>query len=700
MAKEQSELFKAEEAYLKETLDFIESYIAFLENDMQKREAENQELKQTAYETSLELAEEDSNKQYDSAVIQNTLHENYNFIREEKALLQVLKKLYPRPYFGHISFQFSDEDKPSEIYIGLKDLLDTENYKQYVVDWRAPVANLYYNDDHLGRVSYDTKTRTIVGDLLAKYQIQIEDAELINVLDTKTRINDELLQEVLSEMSSATMENIVATIQAEQNRIIRAEPRRTLIVQGVAGSGKTSIALHRAAYLLYLNEDLRAEDMLLISPSASFANYISKVLPSLGERNVYTDNINDLMQAELGDDFMRFKDYKFVPATQEKLNIFSRSEIPQYVDEFVKIFENAVFRPQDIEIEDEFYLSSKEILRLYKLNYGHHELYQRKDLILNHIKDLINDKTIFAEYKEELETKLNSMFAIDDIELVFKVFLNWLKQSKGISLDYFAEPLDRVDLGLLTLLKIKLYGKSDTTWVKHLIIDEMQDLSFVEHEILRILYHSPRTILGDENQAVKFPLEAAYVDKLANIYKKDSLKVETFRLNKTYRSTIEISDFSKKIISADYIQAIDRHGEEVELIELAPDENEKLLKDIYKTLLAWRERGLHTAAVISNNPEELANFEAQLKDLMHKDQEHKDLHLNHYLKESKDFAVTICDIENSKGIEFDGVIILNANQANYNSELDKTKLYVATTRPLHLLKIYTLGQKSKFLEFA
>ena len=117
MAKEQSKLFKAEEAYLKETLDFIESYIAFLENDMQKREAENQELKQTAYETSLELAEEDSNKQYDSAVIQNTLHENYNFIREEKALLQVLKKLYPRPYFGHISFQFSDEDKPSEIYI-------------------------------------------------------------------------------------------------------------------------------------------------------------------------------------------------------------------------------------------------------------------------------------------------------------------------------------------------------------------------------------------------------------------------------------------------------------------------------------------------------------------------------------------------------------------------------------------------------
>lgn len=700
--KNYDELFAKEEAYLEETLNYLRERISYLVKNNLRREEESIELKKMAYDQGLEMRETDGNSHFDSSMVQNELRELAEIIYYQSTEYQLLSRLYNRPFFGHIDFKFDGDEETNEIYIGLKDIVDTDQLKQYAVDWRAPIANLYYDYNESGPASYINNENEITGQLENKFQLVVEKAKLKSVLDTAEQINDEVLQMILSQMGTAGMRNIVETIQAQQNEIIRSEMNRTILVQGVAGSGKTSIALHRAAYLLYLNKHMQAEDMILISPSASFVAYIASVLPSLGERNISYMTMEDLIRDELSDAFGRYETYNFEEATREKLQALSEFNLIDEIDEFVEFFTDAVFTPKSIKLDEELVISAGQISRMYKHNFSFIPSFAREAEMLAQINENVLSNEQFQEHQEQITEELSEMYLVKTLDKVYRIFTAWLIENKGYSADLFVEKqeetFDKVDLGLMALIKVKLYGKSDTDWVKHLIVDEMQDLLPVEHELLKLLFSSPRTVLGDENQAVRYELPEDFLNKLTELYKKDKFRVETFRLDKSYRSTSEITNFSKKIINVNSIQAIDRHGEEVQIVELAEGQDKELAKEIYQTLLSWRAKGFNNAAVVAKDKDELLFFKEELNRLMSEDSDSDNFVLNTYLRDEDEFAVTLTDIAGSKGIEFDGVIILNANKNNYNTNLDRTKLYVACTRPLHELKIYSLGELSEFLD--
>lgn len=695
-------LFQDELNYLNETLAYIEQRLEYLLSNNERRENESREIMREAYAEGLELKEEDGNGHFDSSMVQNELRQQAEVISAQKAETVVLQNLYKRPYFAHIDFKFGEEDEAEAVYIGLKDIIDLDNFRQYAVDWRAPIADLYYNYKELGPVSFMSKDQEIKGEILAKYQLLIEKAKLINVLDTSEQINDEVLQIALSKMGSATMKNIVETIQAEQNKIIRAEPNRTLIVQGVAGSGKTSIALHRAAYLIYLMPDIEAADMLLISPSISFANYIASVLPSLGERNISYATLESIEQLEISDVNSRFSDYNFVPSTREKMEIFSQFGVVDYIYEFTDFIENAIFTAKAIELDNEVYVKQNTIDNLFRQNYKFLPVFARNNSILQHVEDIIGNKNLFDEKKDEIQNQINSMYVLDNLSNIYSVFAKWLESEKQISSAYFdPSNMDEIDLSILALLKILLYGASDSDWVKHVIVDEMQDLLPTDHEVIRLLFTCPRTILGDENQAVRYELDKNYLEQLEELYTRDKLRVESFTLNRSYRSTAQITNFAKNIIESDTILALSRDGEEVQIVEVKEETKEQAEQKrdelIYKDLLKLREEEYNTVAVIAKDKNELNRFKQSLKSIMAADTANKDILLNSFLREEEEFAATLCDIAGSKGIEFDAVILLNASDEQYNSELDRTKLYVACTRPLHNLKLYSIGDKSRFI---
>lgn len=695
-------LFQDELNYLNETLAYIEQRLEYLLQNNERRENESRELMREAYAEGLELKEEDGNGHFDSSMVQNELRQQAEVISAQKVETVELQNLYKRPYFAHIDFKFENEDEAEPIYIGLKDIIDLDNFQQYSVDWRAPIADLYYNYKELGPVSFMSKDQEIKGELVAKYQLLIEKAKLINVLDTSEQINDEVLQIALSKMGSATMKNIVETIQAEQNKIIRAEPNRTLIVQGVAGSGKTSIALHRAAYLIYLMANIEAADMLLISPSISFANYIASVLPSLGERNISYATLESIEQLEISDVNSRFSDYNFIPSSREKMEVFSKFEIVDYIYEFTDFLESAIFSPKAIELDKEEYVKQSTIDNLFRQNYKFLPVFARNNSILQHVEDIIGNKDLFNEKKDEIQKQINSMYVLDNLSNIYSVFAKWLESEKQIDSTCFdPSKMDEIDLSILALLKILLYGASDSDWVKHVIVDEMQDLLPTDHETIRLLFTCPRTILGDENQAVRYELDKNYLEQLEELYSRDKLRVESFTLNKSYRSTAQITNFARNIIESDTILALSRDGKEVEVVEVkeATQAQAEQKRDelIYKDLLKLRDEEYNTVAVIAKDKQELNKFKRNLKDIMAADTANKDILLNSFLREEAEFAATLCDIAGSKGIEFDAVILLNASDKQYNSELDRTKLYVACTRPLHNLKLYAIGDKSRFI---
>lgn len=695
----QKALFQREQTYLKKVLSYIDQRRLYLESNTRKRVEESHELKENAWEEHVELSAVGSNGQMDSAFVQDELGRNEKAIQEQEKERKLLTKLRKSPYFGHITFRYlsDEEEEPGEYYIGLKDIIDTERFTHYVIDWRSPLATVYYNVTELGPVTFLNREKRISGELLAKYQVMVHDSQLIRVLNTEDQVVDEILQMVLGSMSSAKMKAIAHTLQKEQNQIIRTELNRTLIIQGVAGSGKTSIALHRAAYMMYLDPKMKADNILLVSPSESFSAYISAVLPNLGEENVPSLTISQILRQEIAEVEERYLDYNFLAATPDRWSLMSQFDWVYWVDEFVSFLSDNVFVPHDIELK---YLKvpSQLLHQLYHINYKYLPPFRRKEAILKHLGDLIYNPQDYQQAVEPLQQELNSMYLVSDLRRAYDVFARWAVEEKHVEPEVFtAGNLYETDLDLLALLKVSLYGPSDSSWVRHLIVDEMQDLSVMAHEVLRRVYPCPRTLLGDVNQAIRFPLGDNYLQRLQNLYKRDAMKTEFHELRVSYRSTLEITEFAREILQDQSILPLERHGEPVEVKRFAVSATDDEFTYIYRKLLSWRESGFRTAAVICKTTEEAQDLRDRLSAHMEQDSFNESLILTDYLKEEHAFSVTICDVITAKGIEFDAVIVRNCSAQNYSGGVDRVALYVAATRPLHELCLTVLGEASLFL---
>ena len=604
-----------------------------------------------------------------------------------------IEKLLDSPYFGRIDFSEDGEKDRKPVYIGIYSFFDEKENLNIIHDWRAPVSSMYY-DFELGKAFYEAPSGKIKGEVLLKRQYRIRKGKMEFMLENSLNIHDNILQEELSKASDEKMKNIVATIQRDQNAIIRNETSRVLIIQGVAGSGKTSIALHRIAFLLYLfRENLSSKEILIISPNKVFADYISNVLPELGE-----ERIPEMGMEELAHKVLENK-YKF-QTFAEQVNRLLEKPDDAYInrikfkadfnflgklDEYVNHVNNNFFEPTDIWIKKNFV--PQWFIRERWEGYHRLPLMKRFAEITRDIEDNIR-----IYYKYEIETQerneirkaVTAMFRTTSIRELYREFYNWLGKP-----DLFKTAsrsvLEYADVFPLIYLKIRLEGYKAFEDVKHLLVDEMQDYTPVQYAVLSRLFPCKKTILGDAAQSVN-PFSSSSAEEIRRVFP----EADSVKLLKSYRSTYEISRFAQKISPSDEFVAIERYGENPVVVAC------KSVSEEHAQIKSWvedfRKSYEHQSlGIICKTPKQADILYAALSE--------KGIPTALITSESAAFSqgVVITTVHMSKGLEFDRVIVPQANTSNYNSAVDKSMLYIACTRAMHRLFVSCAGKITGFL---
>lgn len=602
-----------------------------------------------------------------------------------------LIRLKDTAYFGRIDFKEGNGNALKNIYVGVHNFQDNETSKNLVFDWRAPISSLFY-DFELGEAHYETQSGIVSGNISLKRQFRIRKGEMEYMLDTDLTIHDEVLQKELNQASSAKMKNIVATIQKEQNAIIRNEEAHHLIIQGVAGSGKTSIALHRIAFLLYRFKDtITSEDILIISPNKVFASYISNVLPELGEEKVAETSMEEIA-SEILDYQVEFQTFfeqvaelleKNDPKHIERIQFKSSSEILRKLDEYVNHLENEGFEVKDIFVKGKpvpawFIRESFERYKRMPL------LKRFNEVVREVVENVFKHYGIEIQYKDrtDLHTAIRKMFPSYSPRLLYKGFYQWLgkpellKTKKGNTYEWS-------DVYAFIYLKKRLEGLKPNNKVKHLVIDEMQDYSAVQYRILSLLYNCKKTILGDINQSVN-PFSSSHLSTIEKVFS----GATTMTMLKSYRSTYEITEFNKRISQKTDVVAIERHGEEPKIIlcKNAAAESAQI-----KMLISdFEKSGFNSLGIICKT-------QKQANDLYETFNIDFNINLLNAISVAFGSGIVITTAHLAKGLEFDQVIVPFCSAKNYQTEPDKQMLYVACTRAMHKLFLTHTGQLSPFI---
>lgn len=606
---------------------------------------------------------------YMSAV--NDLVEN---CEEEKQNILRLEKLIKAPYFARIDFCFDGEDEVEQIYIGRTALTERISKQIHVYDWRSPIAGVFYRF-MTGRAFYDAPAGRIEGDVRLKRQYEIQNSVLEYFFDTDRNINDEFLRQMLSKNTSPQMKSIVETIQREQDIVIRDMESDLLMVQGVAGSGKTSIALHRAAYLMYqgLQAKLSAGNILIVSPNSDFEDYIANVLPELGEENITSIVFEDVLKKILREkriqprrEFLeravtngrhksRIKnsmEYKTSEAFLEKLNQFLEQIPLQHID-----FQNISYKGKEIISGKQL---QKWVLRRPEVPLGI-RLHQLEDYVLELIFGTVKRKDTAAE-RNLVRQELLQYTKPDLAELYLKTFEPGRLEADRLLYE------DAIAIAYLTL---KVYGTDKYREIKQVVIDEAQDYYPLQYEIFRLLFPNAKfTVLGDVNQTLAKQEDLSLYEKIPKLLNKNRSSLIT--LDKSFRCTNEILQFSLQFIEhRPEIQSFNRKGDTPQVVAAAS--REELLSLIEKEVEVCREKGYRTICLICKTEINTRRLERDLKAKM--DME----------------GLFFMPVYLSKGLEFDAVIVCDADKQNYVDEDDKKLLYVECTRALHRLSLFGEG---------
>ena len=595
------------------------------------------------------------------------------------------EKELKKPYFGRINFSFNDQPE-NEYYIGLGHIQEGEDI--YCYDWRAPISSMYYDFD-VGEAFYEVDDAKYYGEITLKRQYKIENGELVYFLDTNETINDEILQNVLSQNTSAHMKQIVATIQKEQNKLIRADEYRNFLVQGVAGSGKTSIALHRASYLLYKHrKDFKNNDILIISPSNLFSNYISEVLPELGEENVLEMTFAHMGKLELDkkletreeiiDRICEKKEQSLFDCVAYKSSFAYLEDLKTFLSD---VFAN-LFEPREISFksksgENNLLFTKEEIRKLYYETYGKLEIKNRIEYIAEYFAERFNlNEKDLVPIKDRIKNILYKMFPILDIYKINELFLTRM----GLEFEDIGK-VSYDDIAGLLIIKDYIYGLNQKYKTKYVIIDEMQDFSPAHFYMFNKMFDCAKIILGDINQCIEKRVGEVYLDELATF-----LNAKYYYLKRTYRSTKQITEFCNKIINLQDVQIMSRNGDEVEVTK-----TKDMCKEIKKIVEGEKGKYGHTA-IICKSFKEATQMYDKLKEIM-------DVYLVSGNDNSFDKPLIITTTSTSKGIEFDHVIIPNVDETEYKGAIGKNLLYVASSRALHKLNLLYTTKKSTLIDF-
>lgn len=635
---------------------------------------------------------------------------------EEEHKILLLEKMIKSPYFARIDFKFDDEDEFEKIYIGRSSLRKNSYQEMYVYDWRSPIASVFYRF-MTGEAFYDAPCGRVTGELNLKRQYEIKNGTLEYFFDSDVQIVDEFLRQLLSQNTTAKMKAIVETIQHEQDVVIRDMENDLLMVQGVAGSGKTSIALHRAAYLMYqgLQTKLSANNIMIISPNSIFEQYISNVLPELGEDNVISSVFEDILSELLNgrkiqsrNDFLEnlIVNSKYKEISRNSIEFKTSSFFREILDQFLIDIPR-----QWIEFEDVYYegkcVVSGQILKDKILGRTETPLGIKLEQLEDYILEQIFGTGKGRGHKEEknlIKQEIQKFIKIDIVELYKILFSNEayfysLLQNSNPSQNikniwkYTKENLEADSLYYddaiaIAYLYLKIYGTNKYKNIKQVVIDEAQDYYPLQYEIFNFLFSNAKfTILGDMKQTLAKKEDISFYEQIQKILNKK--KSSLIMLDKSFRCTNEILNFSLKFIEqSSQIKSFNRNGDSPKVY--IADNSEIFIDEIVKEIKLCQEKGFQSICLICKTEKNSTYLFNKIK--------HKlDIQLIKNGSVSDLQGVFILPVYMSKGLEFDTVLICDADSQNYHDEDDKNLLYVACTRALHKLSLFCENEVSPLI---
>lgn len=662
--KIEREEWEREENYLDKTVSLVRKKISKLGQELYDDDSKVLEFKKLIWDTHTEMDPSEMRSMMAESDLQVTI------MQSKGNYLQRLFRIQNKPYFGSIRFK-EDNNEEEDIYIGITHVEDKLNY--YVHDWRSPICSMFY-DFETGPAYYKAPSGIIRGNITRKRQYIIEDAKLKHIFDNDLNISDSLLQEVLAEESSDKMKNIVNTIQEEQNKVIRNTEDKNLIVEGIAGSGKTSVALHRIAFLLYRIPNLTSGNVVVFTPNKVFSEYISNVLPELGEDNTYDMTFYDLLCQNINEykdieDFTGFisRYYKGNVTNYDMIKYKQSDDIIKDIDNYIaNLLDNVCFM-DNLTFDNFIEVDKEELNTMLKYKYNRFPLFERVKEIAKRIASnnyegsTKNASAIMKKLKDIINIKLDLKYIINDF-----YSSDFFKYKDKLSDKY----LFYEDACIFLYIKSLLVGFNTNHVIREIVIDEAQDYNKLQYLIIKKTFKTSNyTILGDTNQTINPYYKYDSLEELTSIF--DSSKYIT--LTKTYRSTGKIIDYTNKILGLNHVTAI-RNDKASDIIFRNNVGKDDFIRDI-----EYLKNISKSIAIITKNDSEASYVYDLLKD------DCSAALIDGFSHIKRDLVIVPAYV--AKGLEFDSVIIYTDVDNKYSEE-DKYLFYVACTRAQHNLIVY------------
>ncbi|GAF64492.1 helicase UvrD [Bacillus sp. TS-2] len=621
-----------------------------------------------------------------------------------------LQKALEEPYFGRLDFQNLEQKSNKETYyIGKQGINDEQSGHLLITDWRAPIASLFYafsgsEED----VYYQSPDGLVEGEIHLKRNLVIRNSELTRSVDsfvkgqTLKSGGDEFLLYKLGEQKDNRLRDIVATIQGEQNNIIRHPPHQAVLIQGVAGSGKTTVALHRLAYLLYeYRETLKANRMIIFAPNAVFLDYISQVLPELGVGDIKQTTFADWALETLEDPKLNI-----IPLAQKRKPFFEMNEetkedssleadkksphFKKQIEDALDLFEKRWIPTEDFEAWPGAVFPISQLMYWFEHDFQKDSVFTKYERTKSRLKRWIEiEVKQFSDKKEQQQAKKEAMQRLRSYlrkwkkETPYHLYVQILKNLKFEQAIPEKNQLDIEDLAPLIHIQLYWYGIDKTKKFDHVVIDEAQDFSYYQLSLLKSLTRGHSfTIFGDLAQGIHSNEGIEHWNEFISLWQAHQFAY--FEITKSYRSTYEIIEFSNRILThlekkPSFAEPVFRSGEPVQISHLKNEDSINAIKNWIKTM---QSKEMRTMAIISRTQSDSEKYYEQLKHLFPKSA------LLGTDDSQYNGGISFLPVYVSKGLEFDAVLIVDADQKNYPLNPLSTKLlYVACTRALHHLTI-------------